>query len=85
MRWRRFPIFGQKIFRSVDGRIFLYERKRFCLTHKFLKKILKKSENCPDSYLDLRKARSGFTTQTKGVVPLRVEGNERTVNNYISR
>src|SRR5699024_1942317 len=35
---------------------------RFCLTRKLLKKVLKKSENCPDSYLDLRKARFGFTT-----------------------
>ena len=44
---------------------FTYKKKRFCHLRKLLKKILKKSENCPDSYLDLRKARCGFTTQSK--------------------
>ena len=41
---------------------FTYKKKRFCHSRKLLKKVLKKSENCPDSYLDLRKARFGFTT-----------------------
>lgn len=64
---------------------FTYKKKRFCHSRKLLKKVLKKSENCPDSYLDLRKARCGFTTQSKEVVPLGVNKNIRTVTNVISR
>ena len=62
MRGTDFPIFGEKIFGRCDGRIFHCKRKRFCHIRKLLKKVLKKSENRPDSYLDLRKARFGFTT-----------------------
>lgn len=64
---------------------FTYKKKRFCHSRKLLKKVLKKSENCPDSYLDLRKARCGFTTQSKEVVPLRVNKNIWTATNGISR
>ena len=64
---------------------FTYKKKRFCHSRKLLKKVLKKSENCPDSYLDLRKARCGFTTQSKEVVPLGVNKNIRTATNGISR
>ncbi len=64
---------------------FTYKKKRFCHSRKLLKKVLKKSENCPDSYLDLRKARCGFTTQSKEVVPLGVNKNIRTATNVISR
>lgn len=52
---------------------------------KLLKKVLKKSENRPDSYLDLRKARCGFTIQSKEVVPLRVNKKMWTATNVISR
>ena len=75
----RFSDFWIKNFRPV------YKKKRFCHLRKLLKKILKKSENCPDSYLDLRKARCGFTTQSKEVVPLGVNKNIRTATNVISR
>lgn len=85
MRGTGFPIFGQKISGRCEGRIFLCKRKRFCRMRKLLKKVLKKSENCPDSYLDLRKARCGFTTQSKEVVPLRVNKKMRTVTQFIRR
>ena len=62
---RVFSDFRSKKFRPDDDRVFLYKRKRFCLTHKKPKKIFLTSENCPDFYLDLRKARSGFTTSKK--------------------
>ena len=64
---------------------FTYKKKRFCHSRKLLKKVLKKSENRPDSYLDLRKARCGFTTQSKEVVPLRVNKKIWTATNVISR
>ena len=64
---------------------FTYKKKRFCHSRKLLKIVLIKSENCPDSYLDLRKARCGFTTQSKEVVPLGVNKNIRTATNVISR
>ena len=80
-----FLIFEQKISGRCDGRIFHCKRKRFCHIRKLLKKVLKKSENRPDSYLDLRKARCGFTTQSKEVVPLRVNKNIWTATNGISR
>ena len=85
MRGTDFPIFGEKIFGRCDGRIFHCKRKRFCHIRKLLEKVLKKSENRPDSYLDLRKARCGFTTQSKEVVPLGVNKNIRTATNVISR
>ncbi len=85
MRGTVFPIFGQKISGRCEGRIFLYKRKRFCHMRKLLKKVLKKSENRPDSYLDLRKARCGFTTQSKEVVPLRVNKKMRTITQFIRR
>lgn len=62
---RVFSDFRAKKIPAGCGRIFLYKRKRFCLTHKKLKKFCSKSENCPDFYLDLRKARFGFTTSKK--------------------
>ena len=85
MRGTVVPIFGQKISGRCEGRIFLYKRKRFCHMRKLLKKVLKKSENRPDSYLDLRKARCGFTTQSKEVVPLRVNKKMRTITQFIRR
>lgn len=85
MRGTGFPIFGQKNFRPVRWPDFLLKRKRFCHIRKLLEKVLKKSENRPDSYLDLRKARCGFTTQSKEVVPLRVNKNIWTATNGISR
>lgn len=39
---RVFSDFRTKKFRPGDGRIFLYKRKPFCLTHKNLKKVLLK-------------------------------------------
>lgn len=42
-----FSDFRAKNFRSGDGRIFLYKRKRFCLAHKNLKKVLIKIGKLP--------------------------------------
>lgn len=55
----------KKISGQMTTEFFFIKRKRFCLTHKKLKKFFSASENCPDFYLDLRKARFGFTTSKK--------------------